>query len=315
MTIMKTCLAVEEYLHYLKDSRHRSPNTIESYQNDLRQYCEFLCNLSQKLHPFETSGLSMLPGPDLPARIVQAMPPTAQAFCEFLKAKFYAPATIARKCAAAEGFYKYLRKIGQIKQNPFEDFQFVKPKPSGRVCLEEPQIAKLLSAVPNNSWLGIRDKAVVALLYTTGIKVGELSQLTLADYSANEKNLHIRKRGGRTRIVSVPDRAEAVIQEYLSVRRLKSEECTPPTEILFLNRDCGPLTVRSIRRKLKQYSKDAGFTVGVTPETLRRSHVIQMLRRGVPPEQLAWRLGYFSVAALKQQMEFNEAAYPMTDEK
>jgi integrase/recombinase XerD len=301
----------EEYIHYLANSRHRSSSTIESYQNDLRQYGEFLCRPS--MHPFETSGLSMLAGLDLPQRIVATTPQTVQVFCEFLKAKFYAPATIARKCAAVEGFYKYLQKAGHIKQNPFEDFQFTKPKTGGRACLEESQILKLLESIPNGNWLGVRDKTVLAVLYTGGMKVGELSRLTLADYSADEKTLSIHRPGGKTRKVSVPDWAAAMLLAYMQIRRQKSEACNPPTELLFLNRDCSPITVRSIRRKLKDYGKNAGLPLLVTPEVLRRSHAARMLRQGVGIEQLAGQLGYLSSTALKQQMGLNDP-YPMQDE-
>jgi|GEM_PF-2536085 len=81
-------------------------------------------------------------------------------------------------------------------------------------------------------------------------------------------------------------------------------------ERLFLNRDCGSLTVRSIRRKLKQYSRDAGLSFIVTPEMLRRSHAVKMLRQGVGLEELARQLGYFSATALKQQVELNEIPTP-----
>lgn len=301
---MKTSSIVEEYLQYLTGSRHRSPNTIESYQNDLRQYGEFLCHPSN--NPFETSGLSMLAGLDLSQRIVEATPQTVRLFCEFLKSKFYAPATVARKCAAVEGLYKYLQTLGHIQQNPFADFQFVKPKTAGRVCLEESQIAKLLESIPADHWLCVRDKTVISLLYATGVKVGELLRLTLMDYSADEKTLSVHRPGGKTRKVSVGDWAAIQLGDYLQVRPLKSQTCGIPTELLFLNRDCSPITVRSIRRKLKDYGKKAGLALNVTPEVLRRSHAVKMLRQGVGIEQLALQLGYLSVAALKQQLELNE---------
>ncbi len=255
----------------------------------------------------------MLAGADLSQRIVEATPQTVRLFCEFLKSKFYAPATIARKCAAVEGLYKYLQKAGDIKQNPFADFQFIKPKRGGRVCLEESQISKLLDSIPKDNWLGVRDKTVAALLYATGVKVGELLRLTLMDYSAEEQSLSIRKPGGKTRNISVKDRAAIELGDYLQVRRLKSQASDTPTELLFLNRDYSPITVRSIRRKLKEYGKRAGLSFKVTPEVLRRSHAVKMLRQGVSVEQLALQLGYLSVAAFKQQLELNET-HPMKDQ-
>lgn len=301
---MNTSSIVQEYIQYLVNNRHRSPNTIESYQNDLRQYGEFLYPPSN--NPFETSGLAMLAGPDLSQRIVEVSPQTVRLFCDFLKSKFYAPATIARKCAAVEGLYKYLQKAGQIQQNPFAGFHFVKSKTGGRICLEESQILKLVESIPDRNWLGVRDKTVAALLYATGIKVGELLRLTLADYSAHEKSLSIHKSGGKTREVSVGDCAGILLDDYLQIRRLKLQASDMPTELLFLNRDYSPITVRSIRRKLKEYGKRAGLSSKVTPEVLRRSHAVKMLRQGVGIEQLALQLGYLSVAALKQQLELNE---------
>ena len=229
---MITSSIIEKYIQYLESNRHRSRNTIESYQNDLRNYCEYLCNPGNSL--LETSGLSVL---DLSQRIIETTPQTAHAFCDFLKSKFYAPATVARKCAAVEGLYKYLQKTGHIKENPFGNFKFVKPKNTGRICLDDSQVSKLLGSIGNNNWLGIRDKAVVILLYTTGIKVGELLRLTLDDYSANEKVLSIHKSGGKTRLVPIPDQTAIMLYDYILVRRLKAQVCEPPTEILFLNRD------------------------------------------------------------------------------
>jgi site-specific recombinase XerD len=309
---VKTSSFVEEYIQYLADSRHRSLNTIESYQNDLRQYGQFLCNPGQ--NPFETSGLSMLSGVDLSQQIVEATPQTVKQFSEFLKAKFYAPATIARKCAAVEGFYKYLQKSGHIQQNPFVDFQFSKPKTYGRVCLDDSHISKLVDSIPDSHWLGVRDKTVVALLYATGIKVGELLRLTLSDYSAQEQCLSIHKPGGKTRKVAVSDRAAVLLHDYILVRQLKSENSGIPTELLFLNRDYSPITVRSIRRKLKEYGKKADLPFKVTPEVIRRSYAVKILRQGVSVEELARQLGYLSVAAFKQQLELNETQ-PAKDRK
>jgi integrase/recombinase XerD len=309
---VKTASVVETYIQYLSESRHRSRNTIESYQNDLRQYGQFLCGSGTD--PFETSGLSVLAGSDISQGVMDATPQTVRLFCEFLKSKFYAPATIARKCAAVEGLYKYLHKSGHIQQNPFADFQFVKPKTNGRVCLDDAQISKLVESIPDTHWLGVRDKTVVALLHATGIKVGELLRLTLSDYSAHEQCLSIHKPGGKTRKVAIGDHAAVLLHDYIMVRSLKSEGCDTPTELLFLNRDYSPITVRSIRRKLKDYGKKAGLSFKVTPEVLRRSHADKMLRQGVGIEDLARQLGYLSVAALKQQLELNETQ-PAKDRK
>jgi site-specific recombinase XerD len=296
----------EEYLWYLENSRHRSPNTLESYQNDLRQYCDFVSSYDETSYPKGASGVSVLSEVDLSTQITQATSETAADFCKFLKSKFYAPTTIARKCAAVEGFYKHLHRNGRVSENPFCNLHFVKPKHAGRVCLEDSHVLQLLNAIPGDDWLGLRDRAIVALFYTTGIKVGELSHLSPMDYLANEKTLSICKPGRKTRIVFLPEQAAIILQDYLSARQQKTAECTPAKEILFLNRDCGPLTVRSIRRKLKLYSRDAGLSFIVTPEMLRRSHAVKMLRQGVGLEELARQLGYFSVMALKQQMELNE---------
>jgi site-specific recombinase XerD len=308
---VKTVSIIEEYIQYLAGSRHRSPNTIASYQNDLRHYCDYLNRPSN--NPFETSGLSVLAELDLPGRIFEATPQTASAFCDFLKSKFYAPATMARKCAAVEGLYKYLLKTGHVKQNPFKNYKFAKPKRGGRLCMEESGALKLLGSIGNHNWLGVRDKAFVILLYTTGIKVGELLRLTPSDYSADEKVLSIHKPGGKTRSLSVPELAAPILDDYILVRCQKSKTCDPPTELLFLNRDCSPISVRSIRRKLKEYGKKAGLPFHITPEVLRRSHAVKMLGKGVPIEQLARQMGYLSVAAFKQQMELNES-HQMKDE-
>jgi site-specific recombinase XerD len=296
----------EEYLWYLENSRHRTPNTLESYQNDLRQYCDFVSSCAEISYPRGTSGVSVLSEVDLSTQITQATSETAADFCEFLKSKFYAPTTIARKCAAVEGFYKHLSRNGRVAENPFCNVHFVKPKHAGRICIEDSHVLQLLNAIPGDDWLGLRDRAIVVLLYTAGIKVGELSHLSPMDYSADEKTLSICKLGRKTRIAFLPEQAAIILQDYLSARRQKIEEATPAREILFLNRDCGPLTVRSIRRKLKLYSRDAGLSFIVTPEMLRRSHAVKMLRQGVGLEELARQLGYFSVMALKQQMELNE---------
>jgi integrase/recombinase XerC len=304
---MKEALT-QEYLRYLENSRHRSLSTLESYQSDLQQYCDFISSNPEAIRSLGTSGLAGLLEVDLSTQITLAVSETAEAFCTYLKMKFYTPPTIARKCAAVEGFYKYLYKKGRSGKNPFSTIHFVKPKHSGRVCLEDSHVMQLLDLIPCHSWLGFRDRAVTALLYTTGIKIGELSRLTLADYSADEKILAVCKPGRKTRTISVPEWAAIILQNYLSVRRQETEGRCPGTDVLFLNRDGGPLTVRSIRRKLEQYSKEAKFSFVVTPEMLRRSHAVKMLQGGIPLQQLARQLGYFSAMALKQQIDFNDTA-------
>jgi integrase/recombinase XerD len=311
--MMKTPESVENYLGYLETVRRRNRSTLMFYRKDLLQYCEFLAGHAAASRPLETSGLSLLPEANICGLILQATAKTAEAFRDALKQKSFASATIARKCAAVEGFYRYLAKTGQIVKNPFYELSLERSKSRQRTCLDDSQVNQFIESIPMDCWLGFRDRAITAILYTTGVKIGDLSNLSVTDYYPADRSLHIRKSGGKTRAVRLSDRTAAILDEYLAHRLSALQHCPNPIDTLFLNRESGSLSVRSIRRKLEHYRHSAGLSFSITPEILRHSCAVQMLRHGVSLENLAGALGYLSVGALKQQMELNESAALVTE--
>lgn len=307
---------IEQFVNYLRFERHFSPYTARCYGADLRQYAEYLA--SQGATPSGTGtsvatpsdGVSLDASADAPAidarletRITGADTTIIRGFLAHLDSFNYSPATTARKIATLRSFYKWLSKRGTIPANPM--LLIRTPKQTKRLpkAITVDQIEKLLSQPDNRDTLGARDRAILETLYSTGVRVSELVDLNRNDLDQTEQTLRVRGKGKRERMVPLGSHALAAIRHYMTLlepdprfRKVRQQSMVDVAVPLFVNKNAGRLSSRSVRRKLDKYLIGAGLDPTISPHTLRHSFATHLLDNGADLRSVQELLGHQSLS-------------------
>ncbi len=229
---------------------------------------------------------------------------TIRAFLTHLDSFGYSAATIARKIATLRSFYKWLQRHGGIEQNPMTLIRTPKQDKRLPKAISVEQVDKLLSIPDNREPLGARDRAILETLYSTGVRVSELVGLNRADLDLDEQVLRVRGKGRRERIVPLGGHAMAAIRHYLTLlepdpryERLRQQAEGNDARIpLFINKNGGRLSSRSVRRKLDKYLLSAGLDPSISPHTLRHSFATHLLDNGADLRSVQELLGHQSLS-------------------
>lgn len=237
------------------------------------------------------------------ARILAADAMTIRGFLTYLDDFAYSPATTARKIATLRSFYKWLLKIGATATNPM--LLIRTPKQTKRLpkAITVEQVDKLLGMPDNRDTLGARDRAILETLYSTGVRVSELVDLNRTDLDQLEQTLRVHGKGRRERIVPLGSHALAAIRHYLTLldpdkrfRKLQQQLMLDPAVPLFVNKNAGRLSSRSVRRKLDKYLLMAGLDSTISPHTLRHSFATHLLDNGADLRSVQELLGHQSLS-------------------
>jgi len=262
-------------LDYLRSECHLAVNTIAAYRRDLARFSEWLSGRSPaKLTVRELSD-----------------------YMGWLPAKRLAPASIARHMVAVKLFYRYLQLEGVVRDNPAE--LLGSPKTWQRVpeVLSPLLVEKLLSAPQPYDAYWRRDRALLELLYATGCRASEVSQLALADLHLAEKYCLAHGKGSKDRLTPLGDAAVSAIKDYLAEERpaLAHAGRTNPPWVL-LSRGGKRLRREAIWTLVKRYARRAGVSPDVSPHTLRHSFATHLLAGGADLRQVQELLGHASIA-------------------
>ena len=274
--------AIDKFLNYLVVEKGFSDNTKFAYQNDLHQLASFVEEEAAKRGTI----------PPWAAFDRQSM----LRYLLELKERRYAATTVARKVAAIKSFFAFLVAEGILRDNPTRDVPSPKvgkslPRPisiaQARLLLEQP--SKL--STPEAK----RDRAMLELLYATGMRASELVALDLADIDIEGGYVRCFGKGHKERLIPIYRQAALVLKEYLTEARphlvRNSEE-----KALFLNRRGERLTRQGLWQILKGYAKEAGLEAQVTPHTLRHSFATHMLSGGADLRSVQELLGHANIS-------------------
>jgi integrase/recombinase XerD len=213
-----------------------------------------------------------------------------------LKERNYAATTQVRKIAAAKSFFAFMKAEGRIKQNPTENIEsprIGKPLPD---AISITQVRSLLEqTVKQTSPEARRDRAMLELLYASGMRVSELVSLNLGDVNINEENVRAFGKGRKERIVPIYHQAAQAVAEYVDVVRPKLLRDSAE-RALFLNRRGQRLTRQGLWQILKEYAEKAGLAKTVTPHTLRHSFATHMLSGGADLRAVQEMLGHANIS-------------------
>ena len=292
---------IQEFFSYLQYEKHFSGHTLKCYSTDLQQFVEFLdstapdssSDQSYDSHAVAGTALAM----EVRAEILSVTAATIREFLVTLHNKNYSRATTARKLATLRSFYKFLVRRGYLQSSPVTVIRTPKQEKRLPKFLEEDQIEALFRAPDRSTLLGLRDLAMLEVMYSTGVRVSELVGLDIADVDFDQALVHIRGKGRRERLGPAGQRALDAIKEYLAKRRQQRRpDETPEEQALFVNKSGQRLSTRSVRRKLDKYLAQANLDPSISPHTLRHTFATHMLNRGADLRSVQELLGHRSLS-------------------
>src|SRR5687768_5401280 len=259
---------VQQFLQYLKLEKHFSEYTVKSYGADLIQFGLFLAGEIGQPAGGPSSGEKVTPD-QVDQRQLKCEPLTIREFLAYLYAQNYTKSTTARKLATLRSFYKFLIRRGLVSVNPLSTIRTPKQDKRLPKCLDLEQVQKLLEAPGDGDLLAARDKAMLEVLYSSGIRVSELVDLETADLDLTEGVLRVRGKGRKDRLTPIGSQAIKAVQRYFEMRSTDPKLSQLTTGRVFLNKHGQSLSTRSVRRKLDKYLVSAGLDPGISPHTLR----------------------------------------------
>ena len=262
---------IEKFMRYLEIERNASKHTLINYSVDLKSLCEFL-----KEEPIEKVDYISL-----------------RRYLAHIKEQSLSKVSIARKIASIRSFFKFLFREGIIKSNPASSLSTPKRDKHLPKFLDEKEIVILLESPDREGEAGLRDRAILETLYSTGIRVSELVSLNMDNIDQIGGVIKVYGKGKKERIVPIGERALQAIRDYLKARRTIAKE----TKALFFNKSGGRLTDRSIRRIVNKYITKASIQQKISPHTLRHSFATHMLDHGADLRSVQELLGHANLSS------------------
>jgi integrase/recombinase XerD len=266
---------LDEFLYHLVVERGLTENTIVSYRADLSDFIAFLCKR-------KVAGLD------------QADKDTILAYLYALQLKGRSSATVSRHMAALRMFFRFLVREGTLHIDPTADLESPKQHQKLPRVLNTEEVDLLLGQPMGGEPCGIRDKAMLELLYATGIRVTELISLDLEHIHIDNGFIRCYGKGKKERMVPLGDVAARCLQEYLDRGRPKLMR--DRNQAFFVNQHGRRLTRQGFWKILRKYAKSAGITKEVSPHTIRHSFATHLLENGADIRSVQEMLGHSDIS-------------------
>ncbi len=287
--------AIEQFSRFLLSERNASRETVRAYLRDVSDFHEFLSETGKEVSSRAGAGFwSTVSVADV-RRYLAARSPGKKG------------STMARKIAALRTFFSFLATMGEIPGNPASAI----PSPRRAMRLPEflpvDEMMDLLRSLPAKGEAGTRDAAILELLYSSGLRVGELVLLRRRDVSLEEGTVRVRGKGRKVRIVPVGEKARRALSFYLAERGRsgKREEEDEREGALFRNLRGGALTARSVARILDGVLERAGVGRHLSPHGIRHSFATHLLESGADLRSIQEMLGHASLSTTQRYARVN----------
>ncbi|MEW5922060.1 MAG: site-specific tyrosine recombinase XerD [Bacillota bacterium] len=267
---------LQDFIYYLSVEKGLSANTLDSYGRDLKKYLNYL----------QQRGITSLEETD------------REEIARFLaqqQEKGLAPTSVTRCLAAIRSFYQFLLKEQLIEANPAKELETPRTEKVLPQVLSCNEVELLLEQPESGKTTGLRDKAMLEMLYATGIRVSELTSLDINDINIKMGFLRCEGKGSKERMIPLGSAAIKSLQDYLKHSRgtmIKNKD----EKALFLNQQGKRLTRQGFWKILKKYSRKAGINGEITPHTLRHSFATHLLENGADLRSVQEMLGHADIS-------------------
>ncbi len=270
---------VEEYLTHLSIEKGRAPNTLIAYRRDLRRYVDFLDD----------------------TLVTNASPDNVRQFSEVLKANGLARASVNRTVTAVRGLHRYLFAEGVTTSDPTADLEPARLPKGLPKAISEADVVRLIDAVDGTDVLSVRDRAILEVLYGTGMRISECVGLSLDDVDLDAALIRVTGKGNKQRLVPVGRLAEAALVQWLApTGRLQVVPDTWATRdaqsAVFLNHRGGRLSRQGMWGVIRKYGLQVGLASRLSPHVLRHSCATHMLDHGADIRTVQELLGHASIS-------------------
>jgi integrase/recombinase XerD len=267
---------IDAYLDHLRVERRLADHTLESYARDLRGLAEFAAGAGVAVEQLDRQAL--------------------EAFVRQQMATGLAPRSIARSVAAIRGFYRFLVVDRRLDHSPADDLLPPRAWPALPKHLSIEDVDRLIAQPDVASSFGLRDRAMIELLYATGMRVSELVNVRAVDLHLDEEYLTCVGKGNKERVIPIGAQAAQWVREYsraarpaLAARARSSRRSEPR---LFLNSRGGAISRVGFWKVLTAYGREAGIRGAISPHVLRHSFATHLLERGADLRAIQMMLGH-----------------------
>jgi integrase/recombinase XerC len=280
---------IQLFSDHLSAEKGFSPHTIRCYRHDLREFQEVISSASRSGgEPAKAPAVDRITGLDI------------RSYLAVLYQKKNGKRTIARKLSAVRSLFRYVLKHGAIQGSPAESIATPKQNRSIPVWLPVDDLFRLLDALGGDSLLGLRNRAIFETIYSCGLRVSEAAGLDVEDVDASGRLVRVRGKGNKERVVPIGRVSLDAIDRYRMQLERQTAVAAGETGPLFLNKDGGRLTPRSMARILEQVSARCGIPMPVSPHALRHSFATHMLDAGADLKVVQEMLGHKSLSTTQQ---------------
>jgi len=271
---------VDQFLGYLEAERGCSAQTLRAYAGDLVRFALFATQ--EEDSEFDPVGVSTV---------------QLRHYLAHLRQLGAARTTIARKVASLRSFYRYLMREGVVSDNPAASLTLPRREKRLPVFLDEADVQRLLEAPETDDAAGHRDRAILEMLYSTGMRISELAAVSIEDLDLVGEVVRAKGKGRKERLVPLGSKAIQAIRDYMEVRQTIARGRRVNRRALFVNKAGGRLSNRGIRRIFHKYARMVGLDEKASPHTLRHSFATHMLNRGADLRSVQELLGHSSIAS------------------
>lgn len=275
---MRNTELLHEYEQYLRQERKAAENTLSSYMRDIRQFESFLAD-------------------DLQRGFLDVDRDAVQAFIANMRCAGKSSSTCARCLSSIKNFYSYLIRMGYIDEDPAEGISVGKTEHKLPEILSNKEVELFLQQPKRADTKGIRDSAMLELMYATGIRVSELLDLKISDVNFTTGDIRCFSKN-RERFIPMYPYALSILHDYVEYAR-PSLISSPETEALFVNLNGEKMSRQGFWKIVKFYQAKAGIKKDITPHTLRHSFAAHLLENGADISVIQKMLGHSDISSTK----------------
>jgi len=278
---------IHSYIEYIGAERGYSGHTIRNYESDLRQFSKFV--VAKKGIKNSDPGIELVDYNLIRSYLGQLFNTCKRT-------------TIARKLSTLKSFFSYLELRGLASINPAVDITTPKQEKRIPTYLPIDDMFALLEQPDREKELGLRDLAILELLYSSGLRVSELVTLDIEKLDITSRLVRVSGKGGKERLLPVGRKATVVIKKYLENTEKARKKAGYSTMYgpLFLNYRGGRLSVRSVDRLVKRYSRQCGITAEISPHSIRHTFATHLLDGGADLRSIQELLGHVSLSTTQK---------------